>query len=149
MGKQFTPLTTAFGLIIFTGVIALILAISSIFFGFGQGTFATGLQQTIDCDRANMRIENVDYDSNTKDLFLTVLNNGEVPLSQFRVDIQYSATVSSTNIPENSETNLQPQSRVTLTVRDLITDPEKLVLKTLDCSGLEFVCIYSKGVFTC
>jgi flagellin-like protein len=130
MRKGISPLIAVIMLIAFTMIVAGILA------GWAT-TFVTQQREELQfCARAQLLIQNANYNDTTHNLVVAMFNTGDVPLKGFVARMTYANnTVASERTGlEDLEIISQDIKTVTLPTDDTL---EKVVIQSLQCRGAQ------------
>lgn len=130
MRKGISPLIAVIMLIAFTMIVAGILA------GWAT-TFVTQQREELQfCARAQLLIQNANYNDTTGNLVVALFNTGDVPLRGFvaRMTYENNTVVSERTGLDDLEIISQDIKTVTLSTDDTL---EKVVIQSLQCRGAQ------------
>jgi flagellin-like protein len=130
MRKGISPLIAVIMLIAFTMIVAGILA------GWAT-TFVTQQREELQfCARAQLLIQNANYNDTTRNLVVALFNTGDVPLKGFVARMTYTnnTVVSERTGLEGLEIISQDIKTVTLSTDDTL---DKVVIQSLQCRGAQ------------
>jgi flagellin-like protein len=130
MRKGISPLIAVIMLIAFTMIVAGILA------GWAT-TFVTQQREELQfCAKAQLLIQNANYNDTTKNLTIALFNTGDVPLRGFVARLTYANNTVASYRPGLEELVIESQDIKTATV-PTNDNLEKVVIQSLQCRGAQ------------
>ncbi|RLJ01379.1 MAG: hypothetical protein DRP11_04480 [Candidatus Aenigmatarchaeota archaeon] len=147
--KGISPLIAAVLLIAFTITVAAVLATwASSFVKTQTQTIEQSAEQT-ECTKANLRVEEAEWDQANSQLNVLVLNIGDVELSKFKIYIFTSATQFTEETPSNSDDVLAKGDYGSFSV-PMSSEPVKIQVISDTCPvEAKYTCTYVSGRFIC
>ncbi|NIO22431.1 MAG: type IV pilin [Candidatus Aenigmarchaeota archaeon] len=130
MRKGISPLIAVIMLIAFTMIVAGILA------GWATTFVTTQREELQFCAKAQLLIQNANYNDTTKNLTIALFNTGDVPLRGFVARLTYAnnTVASERSGLETLEIASQDIRTVTVSVDDTL---DKVVIQSLQCRGAQ------------